>query len=262
MDLKLRGKSCFVMSSSKGIGKGIALSLAKEGVEIILSSSNERNLSESSEEIKQETGITPKIFRCDVRTIANYLEQLNILFKEIDGVDILITNAPGPKPINCDDLTENDLQEALDVNIKSQVLVSQLAIPYMIKKRWGRLIHLTSTTAREPEEGMVLSNLTRAAVGSYSKTAAREYGKHGITSNTILTGGVLTERARDLAKIEAIKKNITVDEVLKESMKLFPTGYFPEPNEFGRIITFLCSPNANFINGVSLPLDGGILRGI
>jgi 3-oxoacyl-[acyl-carrier protein] reductase len=262
MDLMLKGKKCLIMSSSKGIGKGIALALAQEGVEIILTSSNKENLEKAAFDIESKSGIRPKYFQADSYNIPDYLQKTEEFLKSVRGVDILITNSPGPKPILCSEINEANLQQAIDANLKSHILTSQLALPYMVNQNWGRLIHLTSTTGKEPEEGMILSNFTRSAVGSYSKTVAIEYGKNSITSNTILTGGVLTDRAYQIANKEAISKNVSVDEIIKKSMGLFPTGYFPEPLEFGKIIAFLCSPLASFINGVSLPLDGGITKSL
>lgn len=260
MDLGLKNKKCFVMSSSKGIGKGIATALAAEGAIVTISSSNMANLEIASSEIYSKTNIRPNLLEADAKNINEYLKKVSELFNSLDGVDILITNSPGPSPIPCELMTEANLQDSLDVNLKVQILTSQLALPFMVKRKWGRLIHLTSTTAREPEEGMILSNLTRAAVGAYSKTVSREYGKHGITSNSILTGGVLTDRTYELSKKEAIEKNVSVEEIINNSNQLFPTGYFPKPLEFGEIIAFFCSPNAGFLNGLSLPVDGGLLR--
>lgn len=262
MDLKLDGKKCFIMSSSRGIGKGIAIALAMEGAKVILSSSNADNLNSAIIEVEKAASVKPLKLLADVKNLDQYLKKVEDLFNDIGGVDILVTNGPGPKPISCDDISSELLQDSININIKSQILMSQIAIPYMQKNGWGRVIHLTSTTGKEPEEGMVLSNLTRAAVGAYSKTVAREYGKFGITSNTVLTGGVLTERTMEFVKKDALVQNKPVEEVLEQSNKLFPTGYFPEPLEFGTLLTFLCSPRSNFLNGVSLPIDGGISRSI
>ncbi|WP_167482970.1 SDR family oxidoreductase [Leptospira perdikensis] len=248
------------MSSSKGIGKGIATALAAEGANVIISSSNLGNLQIASDEIFSKTKVKPTLLEADAKKLDEYLKKVSDLFNSLDGVDILVTNSPGPAPIHCDQLSEANLQGSLDVNLKAQILTSQLALPFMVKKKWGRLIHLTSTTAKEPEEGMILSNLTRAAVGAYSKTVSREYGKYGITSNSILTGGVLTDRTFELSKKEALEKNVAVEEIINHSNQLFPTGYFPKPDEFGQIIAFLTSANSGFLNGLSLPIDGGLLR--
>ena len=143
----------------------------------------------------------------------------------------------------------------------SGVLLSKLVINSMKKKKWGRIINLTSTTAKEPADNMALSNVTRAALTSFSKTLSREVAKYGITVNTILTGGCLTDRFYNLLK-KASKNKKDFDINLKKLISLSPMKKIAKPEEFIQLIIFLASENSSYINGSAIPIDGGSSRTI
>ena len=142
-------------------------------------------------------------------------------------------------------------------NLKSVILTSQLFLPGMIKKKWGRIINLTSLTAKEPGANFALSNITRAGVVSFSKTLSQEVAKYGVTVNSILTGGVLTDRLKSLLiKLNKKNKNDFTKQLSKIS-KLVPNGYIANPNEFIQMILFLATSNASYVNGSAITVDGG-----
>jgi 3-oxoacyl-[acyl-carrier protein] reductase len=132
----------------------------------------------------------------------------------------------------------------------------------MRERRWGRVLNLASTTGKEPDAKMVLSNVTRAGVAAYSKTLATEVARDGVTVNTVLTGGVLTERTETLLREEIAGTGETLHEAVKRVAAVFPVGFIPTPDEFARIVVFLASEEAAFLTGIAIPVDGGLMKGV
>ena len=132
-----------------------------------------------------------------------------------------------------------------------------MVLPSMKEKKWGRIINLTSTTAKEAAVNMSLSNVTRAGVVAFSKTLSQEVGKNGITVNSILTGGCLTERFYSLVDAQIKKSGESMEKAIKQLSQNIPVGYFPNPDEFSKMILFLASEEAGYITGTAIPVDGG-----
>lgn len=137
--------------------------------------------------------------------------------------------------------------------------MSQRVIPGMKKKNWGRIINLTSMTAKEPAAKMVLSNVSRAGVVAFSKTLSKEIQSSGITVNSILTGSVLTDRLLQLIKLNHKNKS---KQALKSLANSIPVKRISDPKEFSQLVLFLCTDNASFINGNAIPVDGGLSKAI
>lgn len=178
------------------------------------------------------------------------------------GVDILVTNGPGPPPGPAATLSDADLAAALQANFLSAVQLTRAFLPGMVERGFGRIVNLTSTTAKEPDEGMVLSNVARAAVLAYAKTLSREVASHGVTVNSILTGSVLTARSEDLMRREADEAGMSYEQLLEEAAASIPAGYISTPEQFVPTIVFLCSGAAAYVNGVALAIDGGWMRSL
>ena len=262
MDLKLKDKKALVVSASKGIGKGIALALNKEGCKVIICSSDLQNLSLAKKEIEEKSNKEIFTYQMDLsseESINMTCQEINITHK---GIDILITNSPGPKPVSAIDLRDSELREAMQVNFYSVVQLCNHFLPNMIKNKFGRIINLSSTTAVEPEAGMLLSNISRAAVISYSKTLSKELSRNGITFNSILTGGVLTDRTKNLLQMEADEKGIPIEKMYQNAAENIPVGYISSPEEFANNILYLCSPLSSYVNGVNFPIDGGFMHAL
>jgi len=261
MNLDLTGKKALITAASKGIGFGAAMALAREGCQVIVSSSNPENLSVAVSKIQAETDAMVSSFVMDVSSLQSVAEVLPRILSE-HSVDIVLLNGPGPKPMQAQDATDEDLLGALTTNLVSQVAICRAVLPGMIQRRFGRIIALTSTTAREPDPGMVLSNTARAGMIAYAKTLSREVAVHGITVNSILTGGVMTERTRFLLQHAADEQGKDFDAVLEETVQIFPDRHIPSPDEFAATLVYLASPVSRGVNGVSLPIDGGLMRAL
>ena len=262
MDLKLEGKTALVTSASKGIGKAVAIGLSKEGCNVIITSSNSDNLAIAAEEIKKEASASVNSYVIDVTKKDSVVDGCEYILKNHGSIDILFNNSPGPKPMDALDASIDIFDGALQANFLSFVHLTRTLIPKMRDKNFGRIINLTSTAGLEPDEGMVLSNTTRAAVLAYGKTLSREVAKNGITVNTILTGGVMTDRAIALINADLEVNGKEFDEYVAELGANIPVGYIASPDDFVQMIVFLASPLSCYVNGTSIPIDGGYMRAL
>ena len=263
MNLLLADKTALVTSASKGIGKGIAYALAQEGCAVVITSSNMENLTATAAEIRDKCNAKIYTHLLDARSSETVETACDTLLKTHPKIDILITNAPGPETGPAAELTPAQLHAALQTNLGSIIQLCRRFVPGMRERGFGRIINIGSSTGREPDPNMALSNLTRAALMAYAKTLSREVAKDGVTVNTILTGGVLSERTVALLEQDAIAAGKKIDQFLEEIGKqIFPVGYIATPAQFAPMIAFLASPLSSYVNGVNLPIDGGLMRAL
>ncbi len=249
-------KLALVLASSKGIGFELAKELAKNNAYVAICGRNSKNLLSAKNKLKK-MGILKKVkfFKTDLSKTRNVLKLHKIVTRNFrKNIDILINNSGGPEPKMINDIKEKDWDYALNNNLKSFIFMSLKVLPAMKKNKWGRIINLTSSTAKEPAEKMALSNVTRAGVLAFSKTLSREASSDQITINSILTGGVLTDRL-----FELIKKNNKgkVKQVLKKISSSIPVKHIANPTEFVQLILFLCTKEASYVNGTAISVDGG-----
>ena len=258
------GRVILVTASSKGIGFAIAKSFYSSGARVAICSRDKLSLDNAVSKINQQPGGEIIGFKFDLSN----LSECDGLVKKVEkyygtNIDILINNSGGPPPKRINDTDLNDWQDAINQNLLSSIVITNAVIAGMVNNSFGRIIYLTSTLAKEPAENMVLSNVTRAAVAAFSKTLSREVPlKSGITVNTILTGGVKTERFYSLFEKMVDGTSESIDEAINRLSSTVPVGYFSTPDEFSKTILFLASNEASYINGVTLPLDGGALKNV
>jgi 3-oxoacyl-[acyl-carrier protein] reductase len=262
MDLKLKGMAALATAASKGIGAAAALALAREGVRVVITSSSRDNLAAARARIREATGADVTTHVIDVTDPEAVEVKATAIVEEMGGIDILVANGPGPKPIAAVDADVPALRAALDTNLVSVLALTRAVLPGMTARKFGRIIALASTTGREPDAGLVLSNVARAGVLAYIKTLSREVAKHGITANTILTGGVLTERTETLLRGAAAADGSSYEKTLAQAVATIPSGYIATPEQFVPMLVFLASPLSEYVNGVNLPVDGGFMRAI
>jgi 3-oxoacyl-[acyl-carrier protein] reductase len=257
-------KIVLVTAASKGIGFAIANSFYASGARVAICSRDKKTLNKAVSQINQSQGGDIVGFEFDLANI----NKCSDLVKKVEdyygsNIQILINNSGGPPPKKINETDLDDWNNAINQNLMSSILTTNAVIPSMVKNNFGRIIFLTSTVSKEPSENMVLSNVTRAAVATFAKTLSREIPlKSGITVNTILTGGVKTERFYSLFEKMIKGTSETVDEAIDRLSLTVPVGYFSSPDEFSKTILFLASNEASYINGVSLPIDGGTLKSV
>lgn len=261
MDLLLKEKIAIIGGSSKGLGRGCAVRLAREGANIVICSNDEISLDDTSRYLR-EFGVEVLPLKVDMSSGEDNERIVDETIKRFGRVDILINNSGGPPPGKFLDFDHKDWEEAFNSVLMYVVRLCKMVVPQMKKNNWGRIINLTSLSVKEPAENLILSNVFRSGVVSMAKSISRELIKHNITINNICPGAFKTDRAIELMKKAAAQKNITVEEIEREAIKAMPLGRYQKPEELGDIVAFLCSELACGITGTTIQIDGGMHRGL
>jgi 3-oxoacyl-[acyl-carrier protein] reductase len=259
MNLEIQNRTAIVTGASKGMGLATARTLAREGARVLMVARNTELLERAADELRTQ--------RCTVETLAGDVSDPALpdaavaKCRELWGtVDILVNNAGGP-PMG--GFLEHDAaawQSALQTNLLSVVRFCQAAAPLMKAQRWGRIVSITSTVAKEPSPAMVLSATARAGVAAFTKAIAAELAPFNIAVNVICPGGVLTDRLQGLLQARASREKREYAELLKESQGSIPAGRFAAPEEIADLIVFLASERGGYVNGVHLSVDGALTK--
>ncbi|RKY83734.1 3-oxoacyl-ACP reductase [candidate division KSB1 bacterium] len=262
MDLGLKNKIGIVAASARGLGKAVAEGLAREGVRLTICDIDESEIIKTGKEIEEKTGSEILTIKTDVR---NRNEIKNLVLKTVEkfgGIDILVTNSGGPPPTNFLDTPDEEWQKAIELNLLSTIFMCKEVIPYMMKKRWGRIITMTSISVKQPIDRLILSNTVRTGVLGFTKTIATELAPYNILVNTVCPGYTYTRRIDQLVKDKAKKFGKTEKEILKSYTRDIPLGRMGTPEEFANVVVFLASEKASYLTGTAIQIDGGYIKGI
>ena len=257
MKIELAGKKALIGGSSKGIGLGIASQLAESGASVCLMARNESKLKEIVNQLPNSENHSYLVV--DFSNFEEYKIKIEA-YLENNQVDILVNNTQGPPAGNSLSKDIDSYQEAFDLLFKSIVYTTSLVVPKMQKNKWGRIINVASVSVKEPLNYLVLSNSIRSAVVAWAKSLSVDVGKYGVTVNSILTGYFDTERIKELNKEKSKSLNISDEEVLEKMKSLVPINRLGKTEEYGYLVSFLSSDKASYINGASIPIDGGLLK--
>jgi 3-oxoacyl-[acyl-carrier protein] reductase len=248
MDLGIEGRTALVIGASRGIGRGIAAALAREGARVAIASRTPESL------VKAATGIDGEVqvFGAETGNLDHLAGVPAEVEKELGPIEILVTNTGGPPHGGA---LENDLEEwqaaYTSLVLAPRVLVEAVT-PGMKKRRWGRIVNVGSSATLQPIPELNLSNVHRAAAVAFFKTLAAELAPDGITVNTVATGMFATERLADGGGSLDAAKALAEQRV--------PAGRLGDPDEYGDLVAFLCSERASYLTGAVIPLDGGMVR--
>ncbi|MCS6935038.1 MAG: SDR family oxidoreductase [Chitinophagales bacterium] len=260
MELDLKGKNAFVGGSSKGIGKAVAVALAKLGANVTLAGRDEPalvqgliDLSFISSGEQRHDYIAVDFSNCErVRgAVSKHIKKTNKVYH------ILVNNTGGPPSGKIHDAEEKDFLAAFEMHLLNNHLLVKMMTDGMIQEGYGRIINIISTSVKQPLPNLGVSNTIRAAVANWAKTLANELGVHGITVNNVLPGATDTDRLRQLIRTKSEKQNIDPEVVKNEMLQEIPMKRFAKPEEVAAAVAFLASPAASYINGINLPVDGG-----
>ena len=260
MDLQVKDKVYMVAASSKGLGLGIARELARNGAIICIACRTKSEIESTAEKIRKETGTTvlaSVLDAADPNSIRNWIADVLMAFEQIDG---LVVNAGGPLPGNFDDFTDEQWQTAFNLTLMSAVRMIRGVLPAMRNKGGGSILTVTSISVKEPINRLLLSNVFRSGVASLVKSLANELAKENIRVNNLMPGRIDTDRVRMLDTNIAEKSGISVLEIKKGFESSIPLGRYGDIDEFGKAGAFLLSQAASYITGVSLAVDGGIIK--
>ncbi|MHA2101649.1 MAG: SDR family oxidoreductase [Candidatus Kariarchaeaceae archaeon] len=260
MDLSLNGLNALVAGSTQGIGFAVALELAQQGASITLLARNQEKLVETRDKLPIPNKQSHDFIAVDFSNPQNVKELVTNYISNKHSFDILINNTGGPPAGPVTDATEEAFRLAFNQHIIVNQILTQLVLPHMKEKKFGRIINIISTSVKQPIMGLGVSNTIRGAVANWSKTLANEVGKFGITVNNILPGSTKTQRLDSIIKNRASKQNKPIKEVENDMKKEIPAGRFGEAKEIAYAVVFLASNSASYINGTNLPVDGGRLK--
>jgi 3-oxoacyl-[acyl-carrier protein] reductase len=249
VDLGIEGRVALVMGASRGLGRAVAAALAREGARVALSSRSAERLDEAAAEI----GEGASAFVADTSDLDRLAELSGEVASALGPVDILVLNTGGPPPGGALDHEPDEWERAYRSLVLAPRVLAGAVVPGMRERRWGRIVNVGSTTTREPNPALNLSNSHRMAAVGFLKTLSREVAPDGITVNTVATGRFATERLAELA-------GKPLEEVEKAAGAEVPAGRLGRPEEYGDLVAFLCSERAAYITGSVIPIDGGLLR--
>jgi 3-oxoacyl-[acyl-carrier protein] reductase len=257
MDLGIAGKTALVCAASKGLGKGCAQALAREGVNLVITARSEDVLAATAREIAEETGVTVTPVAGDITTEEGRAAALSAC----PDPDILVNNAGGPPPGDFRDWRREDWIAAVDANMITPIEMIRMTVDAMLARKWGRIVNITSGAVKAPLETLGLSNGARSGLTGFVAGLARKTVRDGVTINNLLPGPFDTDRIHTVAKQVSQKTGRSVDDILEERRSQNPAGRFGDPDEFGAACAFLCSQHAGYITGQNMLMDGGAYPG-
>jgi 3-oxoacyl-[acyl-carrier protein] reductase len=261
MDLGLNGKIALVTAGSKGLGKGIALELAREGAQVVISSRSEDELRKAVAEIKETTGRESFYIAADL-TKAEDIERLtSSVLEQFGRVDILVNNTGGPPPGFFADFSDEQWQKAVDLLLLSSVRLIRAVLPGMRERGWGRIINSTSVSVKQPIQNLLLSNAVRTAVIGLAKSLSNEVAADGVTVNNLLPGSIYTDRIIQNTTITAQRTGRTPEEIRAAAEAEIPMKRYGRVEEYAAAAAFLASERASYITGINLLVDGGVYKG-
>ncbi|MBM3177653.1 MAG: SDR family oxidoreductase [Bacteroidetes bacterium] len=256
MNLDLKGKNALVCGSTGGIGLASALELALLGANVTLLARNEEKLKQTLPSLANEGTQMHKMLVGDLSVPESLSSVLGDTVRN-GHYHILINNTGGPTPGTALDASIHDFESAFKSHLGSAQTLTQLVAPFMKAAQYGRIINVISTSVKIPIAGLGVSNTIRGAMASWAKTLSLELGPFGITVNNVLPGSTMTPRLMQVIKSRAEKQQKTIETVKYEMMMEVPAKRISEPHEVAAMIAFLASPAAGYVNGTSIPVDGG-----
>ena len=258
MDLGIAGRWALVCAASKGLGKGCAMALAGEGVNVVITARGAETLEATAAEIRAaHPGVQVIAVPGDIATPAGRAAGL----AACPPVDILVNNAGGPPPGDFRDWDRDAWIKALDANMLTPIELIKATVDGMIARKFGRIVNITSGAVKAPIDILGLSNGARAGLTGFVAGLSRKTVAHNVTINSLLPGAFDTDRLRGTAIGAAKAQGKTVEELLEVRKKAVPAGRFGNIDEFGAACAFLCSVHGGYITGQNLLLDGGAYPG-
>jgi 3-oxoacyl-[acyl-carrier protein] reductase len=257
MDLGIKGRSALVCAASKGLGKGCALALAREGVSLVITARGKEALEATAEEIRKSTGAKVLAVAGDITTPEGRAAAL----AACPSPDILVNNAGGPPPGDFRDWTRDDWIKAIDANMLTPIELIKATVDGMIGRGFGRIVNITSAAVKSPIDILGLSNGARTGLTGFVAGIARKTVRDNVTINGLLPGPFDTDRLRGTLEVVSKNSGRPVEDVRNERLAGNPAGRFGYPEEFGEACAFLCGQHAGFITGQNLLLDGGAFPG-
>jgi len=262
MDLHLQDRVAAVAGASAGLGYASAHTLAQEGCKVGICARRPDKLEAAAQTIRDETGADVFAIPIDMGETDAPRRFVQRVAEHFGRLDIVVANAGGPPSGPFEQMSDAQWEQAVQQNMLATVRMFHEALPHVKQSDQGRLVAITSISAKQPVTSLVLSNATRAGVHGLIKTLSQEVAETGVTVNAVCPGTIRTDRILELAQQAADREGITPEEDIARRAATIPMGRMGDPMEFGAAVTFLCSQQAAFISGVALLVDGGAFAGL
>lgn len=259
MDFGLKDKNVLVMASGGGLGKAVAAGFAAESANVMLFGLSEDKLKQAQSEIESKSGKKPLYTSGDITNYESIKNVVRNTVKNFGSVDILFNNTGGPPAGGFDSFGDDKWQYAFELNLLSYVRSIREVLPYMRKNGWGRIVNNASSSVKYAINNLLLSNTFRLGIVGMTKTLAIELGKENILTNVVGAGRIHTDRVDQLDKIWAEKSDMSVEDFRQDLYKKIPLGRYGKPDEFAKIVLFLCSEVNTYITGQTVLIDGGFV---
>ncbi|HEY8380901.1 MAG TPA: SDR family oxidoreductase [Microvirga sp.] len=260
MDLGLKGKRALVLSSSRGLGLGVAQSLAAEGADILMTARSGDRLEAAAAAINGKGAGRASTF---VGDLAGNLDAIHAAAMDVlGGVDILIANTGGPPARTALNVQAEEWLPQFEAMVLPVFKIAALVLPGMRERGWGRILTIASTGVVQPIPNLVMSNALRSSIVGWSKTLANEVAKDGITVNLVLPGRIHTDRVDELDMANAKAQGKSPEEIATAARAAIPSGRYGRVEEFADTVCFLASERASYITGCLVRVDGGAVRSI
>ena len=262
METGLKNRVAIIAASSQGIGRATAEAFAAEGCRMAMCARNRESLNAAAEKIRSQYHAEVIAEPFDVTDAGAVRDFVSAVVQKFGSADICVTNAGGPPAKGFLATTVEEWKRAVDVNFMSTVYFAHQVIPHMQKRKWGRILTITSVATKQPVADLVYSNAVRAAVVGLVKSLANEFGKDGILVNNVAPGYTATDRLKELAKSRAAASGKSETEILESLSAETSLKRLGEPRELADTIVWLASDRASYITGQTILVDGGVYKGM
>lgn len=263
MDLGLKNKVAIVAASSKGLGKAVAQTLAREGALVTINGRNAETVAATAREIRDETGSDVLEVVGDMTNPDDVARLIDETIEKRGGLDILVCNAGGPPSGTFSSFPEDQpWLDAINLNLMSTLRLIRAAMPHLEARGGGSITNIVSTSVKQPIGHLILSNTARTAVIGLAKSISLEYAGKNIRVNNVCPGSTLTSRITSLAEARAQKQGTTPEEIIAQDAKAIPMGRLGTPQEFANVVTFIASPAASYVTGATVQVDGGNVKSL
>jgi 3-oxoacyl-[acyl-carrier protein] reductase len=258
----LTGRVALITGASSGLGFAAARAIARRGARVAIASRGGEKLDAARERLQAEAGAEVIAVPADIRDAEALARLTGEVERRLGPIDVLVANGGGPPAKPALDITEEDWQAAIPLIFLFIPRLCRLVLPGMRERRWGRVVAINSISTRQPIPALAISNALRPAVLGYLKTLSEEVAAEGVTVNSVLPGYTLTERQDELADAAAARTGRPREEIIAGWIGNTPAGRMAEPDEIGAVVGFLCSPEASYVTGQAITVDGGYVKGL